>query len=160
MKMQSPKFINNRWVKLPKAILRVQRARAFGYWLSILSLVGIPLLSGCVYSLHPHNIPTIQTLRINGDTPQNYLVRVDDSVRDRHVDYPVASNGLVSFQVPSLPSGCAVRLFGLVKISDHRPEDVRAFQLARDGKTVRRLSLDDISNLPLDSNNIRQVKVE
>jgi hypothetical protein len=144
----------------PKALLRVRREYTAGWWFSILSFASIPFLSGCVYSLHPYNVPASQTLKIIDDSPQDYVVRVDDSLGNRHVDYPVTPDGLVSFQVPSLPRGCAVRLFGLIRISDYRAEDVKAFQLSRDGKTVRKLSLDDISNLPLDSNGVGQVKLE
>jgi hypothetical protein len=100
-------------------------------------------LTGCVYALHPYNAPSQQSLQIQPPAPQRYTVHIDDGQ-----SYPVAADGRVSFEVPPLPRGCAVYVFGLVKVADHRSEDVRAIQILREGDVVRRLSLNQISELP------------
>ena len=120
----------------------------------------VVLLCGCAYSLHPYNTPSVQSLKIVNDSPQQYIVRVDDKLGNEQKDYLVGSDGVVSFQVPSLPRGCAVRLFGVIKIADHQPEDVKAILLIKDEQTVRELSLNDISHLPADSNGVRQLKAK
>ena len=118
------------------------------------------LLCGCAYSLHPYNTPSVQSLKIVSNSPQRYSVRVNDKLGNEQKDYSVGSDGVVSFQVPSLPRGCAVRLFGVIKIADHQPEDVKAILLIKDQQTVRELSLNDISHLPADSNGDRQLKAK
>jgi hypothetical protein len=52
-----------------------------------------------------------------------------------------------------LKTNRAVYLFGLVKIADHRAEDVPAIQVLRGERVVRRFSLNQISNLPVDAEN-------
>ena len=117
-------------------------------------------LCGCTYSLHPSNTPSEQSLKIVSEAPQKYLVRVDGSPGDEHKDYPVGSDGIVRFRVPQLPRGCAVRLFGVIKVADNKSEDVRAIQLIKDGKTVRKLSLNDITKLPVGTNGVREVRIK
>jgi hypothetical protein len=101
------------------------------------------LMTGCVCALHPANATSRQTFQFLPPAPEHYTVRVGDGQ-----SYPVASDGRVSFEVPPLQSGCAVYLFGLVKVADHQSEDVPAIQVFRDGRLVRRLSLNQISKLP------------
>jgi hypothetical protein len=72
----------------------------------------------------------------------------------------VAADGFVSFEVPPLPRGCAVYLFGLVKVADHRSEDVQAIQILKDGDVVRRLSLNQLSELPVGPDGIRVVALK
>lgn len=107
----------------------------------------LPLaITGCVHALHGYNAPSRQSLQIQTPTPERYTVRVNDTQ-----SYPVPSDGCVSFDVPSLPRGCAVYLFGLVKVADHRSEDVVAIDVMRDGQVIRQLSLSQISKLPTNS---------
>ena len=120
----------------------------------------VVLLCGCAYSLHPYNTPSVQSLKIVGDSPQRYIVRVDDKLGNEQKDYSIGSDGFVSFQVPSLPRGCAVRLFGVIKVADHQSEDVKAILLLKDEQPVRELSFNDISNLHVDTNGVRQLKTK
>src|SRR5579862_358744 len=90
---------------------------------------------GCVYALHPYNAASRQSLQIEPPGPERYTVRVGEGE-----SYSVAADGRVNFDVPSLPRGCAVYLFGLAKVADHRPDDVRAIHVLKDGEVMRRLS--------------------
>lgn len=72
-------------------------------------------------------------------------------------NYPVATDGRVTIDVPQLPRGCAVRLFGVIKVSDSRSEDVRAIHLLKDGTVVRKFSLTQLCQLPVDSEGYRTV---
>jgi len=113
----------------------------------VIALFMLPLaITGCVHALHGYNAPSRQSLQVQAPAPHRYTVRVNDGQ-----SYPVSSDGRVSFEVPSLPRGCAVYLFGLVKVADHRSEDVAAIHVVADGKVVRRLSLNQISKLPTNS---------
>ena len=116
--------------------------------------------TGCTYSLHPYNTPSNQTIRIVGQAPQEYVVRVEANGGGEFKDYTVATNGLVTILVPSLPRGSAVRGFGLVKVADSQSEDVKAICLVKNGKAVREFSLNDLSKLSTDSEGVRQMKVK
>jgi hypothetical protein len=113
--------------------------------LSILSLCFLLFATGCVHALHPYNSPSQQKICVQSPSPDHLVIRVADTQ-----DYPVASDGRVTFDVPRLPRGCAVYFLG-VKVSDSRSEDVRAIHLLRDGSVVRRLSLAQIDKLPVDA---------
>jgi hypothetical protein len=113
----------------------------------VIAICMLPLvITGCVHALHGYNPPSRQSLQVQARAPERYTVRVDEAQ-----SYPVPSDGLVSFDVPSLSRGCAVYLFGLVKIADHRSEDVAAIEVISDGRVVRQLSLSQISKLPTNS---------
>lgn len=120
----------------------------------------VSMLCGCVYALHGYNAPSDQTLKIISDSPQKYILRMDDGFGDQHKDYSVGGDGIVRFKVPSLPRGCAVRLFGVLQVADHRSEDMRAIELLKGGKSIRKFSLDDIAKLKLDSSGIPSVKIK
>jgi hypothetical protein len=123
----------------------MRRLASIGY------CVLLPLsMAGCAVALRPANMTSRQTLQIQAPGPERYGVRVNDTQSCQ-----VATDGLVSFEVPPLPSGCAVYLFGFVKVSDRRSEDVPAIQVLREGQVVRRLSLNQISRLPSGSGESR-----
>jgi hypothetical protein len=125
----------------------------------VLSLVSLALpaltLTGCVYALRPANPPSQHVLRILAHAPQHYVLRVDKGPPHR-----VGFDGLISFAVPPLEPGCAVYLFGVVKVADHRAEDIPAIEIFRGGQVVRRLSLKDLHYLRLDSDNCRLLRLQ
>jgi hypothetical protein len=112
-------------------------------------------LTGCVHALHPQNARSEQTLRIQASSSERYTVRVDGGQ-----NYPVAQDGRATFEVPPLPRGCAVYLFGLVKVSDSRPEDVRAIHVLRGTQVVRKLSLNQLVRLPVDTRGTHLLTLE
>ena len=129
---------------------------ASAQWTLIASLVVLSaLLCGCVNALRPYNQPSQQKVRVQSPTPLRYTVRVADKT-----NYPVAPDGRVTLDVPRLERGCATYLFGVVKVNDGSPYDVPAIHLNRDGRTIRKLSLNDLAKLPVDEQGYRLVKVE
>lgn len=114
--------------------------------LPISSLLPLFLLTGCVYGLRPGYPPSQQKLSLQTASPTNYLVRVAGSN-----DFPVALDGRVTIDVPTLPRGCDTYLFGFIKLNDGSPERVRAIHVLKDGKVVRKLSLEKLKSLPVDS---------
>ena len=118
-------------------------------------VVLLALVSGCVNALRPYNQPSQQKLRVQSPTPQKYIVRVADKL-----DYPVAADGRVTVGIPQLERGCAMYLFGVVKVKDSSPYDVRAIHLKKDNRTVRELSLKELAKLPVDEQGHHLVKVE
>ena len=71
----------------------------------------------------------------------------------------MAVDGQVSFTVPSFHHGCDLYLFGVVKTRDGSAENVRVIELRRDGRVVRRLSLNQIARLPRDKAGYGVVRV-
>ena len=119
----------------------------------IVVVVAVALcLSGCVHALHAYNTPGQEKLHVVSARDGQYAVRIKD-----HAETMVPPDGRVLVDVPTLPRGCSVYLFGFIKVSDGSPERVRAIQVLRDGKVVRRLSLQTIHDLPLDSDGYRVV---
>ena len=111
-------------------------------------------VSGCVHALHAYNTPGQEKLHVVTARDGQYVVRIED-----HTETVVPPDGRVLVDVPTLPRGCSVYFFGFIKVSDGSPEGVRAIQVLRDGKVVRRLSLRTIHELPLDSDGYRVVKL-
>lgn len=124
--------------------------------LLVASLLAIcALLCGCVYALRPSNQPSQERIRVQTATTQRYSIRVAD-----RIDYPIPPNGRVIVDIPQLERGCATYLFGVAKVSDSSPEEVAVIVLKKDGRTIRKLSLNDLKKLPIDSQGYRLVKVE
>jgi hypothetical protein len=114
--------------------------------ISISSLFLALFLTGCAYELHPYNTPSSQKLRVRASSPERYIL----CVAGEH-QYFIPADGRITFEVPSLPRGCAVYLFGVVKVKDSTSEKVQAIHLLRDGKVVRKLSLTQLRGLPVDA---------
>lgn len=66
-------------------------------------------------------------------------------------NFPVAADGRVTFDVPTLPRGCDTYLFGFLKLSDGSPERVKAIHVLKNEKIVHKLSLQKLENLPVDA---------
>ncbi|HEY1172608.1 MAG TPA: hypothetical protein VGH19_14655 [Verrucomicrobiae bacterium] len=112
----------------------------------ISALQPLLLLTGCAYALRTGNPPSHQKLSLHTTSPTNYLVRVADTN-----DFPVAADGRVTIDVPTLPRGCDTYALGFIKISDGSPERIRAIHILKDGKIVRKLSLEKLKQLPVDT---------
>lgn len=113
------------------------------------------LLTGCVHALRPYNEPSQQKLHIQSSIPQQYAVRIAEGS-----EYHVPSDGRVAVDVPRLERGCATYLFGVIKVKDSSPYDLPAIQLSKDGRTVKKLSLNDLTMLPVDERGYRIVTVD
>jgi hypothetical protein len=128
---------------------------------SAIARSGLPLaalligasVTGCVYALRPSNLASQQKLRLETAAPQQYSVQVADKVEER-----VPPDGRIVVAVPPLERGCATYLFGLVKIKDQSPENVRAIVVKDGDRVVKKLSLNDIAKLPTDGNGYHVVR--
>ena len=112
-------------------------------------------LSGCVHADGPYNQPSQEKLRLESKAPQTYSVQVADKT-----EVPVATDGRVIVEVPRIQRGHTTYLFGVAKVSESAPENVAAIILKKDGRTVRKFSLNDLKTFPTDSEGYRLLKVE
>jgi hypothetical protein len=76
------------------------------------------------------------------------------------VDFPVGADGRVVVDVPRLERQHATYLFGVAKVSESSAYDIPAIDLKKGGRTVRKLSLNDLKKLPADSEGYSLVKLE
>jgi hypothetical protein len=84
-------------------------------------------------------------------SPERYVVRVKAKA-SKSTDFPVASDGRVTINVPPLPRACSVYLFDLVKISEGiDPSKTKSVQLIDGADIVAQLSLTEIAKLPADA---------
>ncbi len=112
----------------------------------ISALLSMLFLTGCVYALRPGNTPSQQKLCLKASSPTDYIVRVADTN-----DFPVATDGNVTINIPTLPRGCDTYLFGFIKLNDGSPERIKAIHVLKDEKIIRRLSLEKLAQLPVDA---------
>lgn len=110
---------------------------------------GFALLSGCAYRLPASNVPSQERLMVIAKSPERCVVRVKAS---DSADFPVASDGRVTINVPPLPRACSVYLFDLTKISGGiEPSETKSIQLIDGADIAAKLSLTEIAKLPTDA---------
>ncbi|HEV2248646.1 MAG TPA: hypothetical protein VGW37_18525 [Terriglobia bacterium] len=112
-------------------------------------------LVGCVHSDLPYNERSQQRLRLDSRTPEAYTVQAADKA-----ETPVGADGRVIVDVPQIGRGHKTYLFGVAKVKERSAEDNPAVSVKRNGRTVRKLSLSELSRLSPDSEGYRLVKVE
>jgi hypothetical protein len=111
--------------------------------------------AGCVVADGPYNQPSRVKLHLESPTPQVYTVQVASDAA-----FPVGTDGRVVVKVPRLERGHATYMFGVAKVSESSPYDIVAIDLKEGGRTVRKLSLNDLKKLPTDSEGCTLVKPE
>lgn len=110
---------------------------------------------GCATVSRTYNVPSQQNLRIESPSHHaRYAVEV------LQMTYPVSDDGSVTFDVPRLPRGSEIYLFGVIKLSDGSPKNVRAIHLKIGNRTIRKLSLNELAKLPIDDEGYRLLRVK
>jgi hypothetical protein len=131
---------------------RVAELGALGVMQRALPILLVALLaatSGCSYGLRKFNAPSQEKLQIQTVAATNCTVRIVGA--DKTETFSPAADGRVTLDVPRLPRGCDVHLFGFIKIEDGGPENVSAIHVLRGDKVVRKLSLTKLRKLPVDA---------
>lgn len=114
-------------------------------------------LSGCAYVLPLATNPTDVKLRVQTSHPENHIIRVTAS--EPPSEYPIHSDGTVSFTVPQFRRGCSIYLLGAIKVADGRPERLRVVEVRNEKRELRRLSLNQLAKLPQDADGYRTIKL-
>ncbi len=109
---------------------------------------------GCINALRPYNSPSQQKLRVQSSDPRQFTFHLLEKA------YSVPADGRVTLDVPRLERGCATYLFGVIKIKDFSPYDIRAIKLKKEGVVTREFSLNDLAKLPMGENGYRIIKIE
>ena len=115
------------------------------------------LLTGCIsFALLARNTPSQQAIRLLATAPENYSIRVDSGTSSEQA---VGRDGRVTVNVPSLPRGCDVYFFNIKVGGAERPLDQKVIQVVRGVDIVKKLSLNDLTKLPIDSEGYRLLRI-
>lgn len=122
---------------------------------TVSSLALCATLTGCVHADGPYSRPLQQKLRLQSEAPQTYAVQVADGVA-----VPVSADGRVVVEIPRLQRCRTAYLFGIVKVREDFPEDAVALVVKKEGRIVKKLSLNELKALPTDDEGYKLLKVE
>jgi hypothetical protein len=91
-------------------------------------------------------------------SPEHYVVRIKAS---DIAEFPVASDGRVTIDVPRLPRACSVYLFDRIRISGGvEPFTSKSIHLIDSGNIAAKLSLAEIATLPSDASGYHILKLK
>ena len=111
--------------------------------------------SGCVYALNKYNQPYDTAIRIQSQDPEQYMVHVDADGGSIQTN----ANGTISVHVPRLPRACDVIFLG-VPLTSRNGVDRDVIHVRKGTKLVKKLSINDLRNLPQDAEGVGLVKMK
>jgi len=120
--------------------------------------LGMALASmGCSYALPVATPPSAERVRVLAKSPQLLVIHVDVG---HVVDYPVPTDGRLTLGVPAYRRGCSVYLLNEVRVSDGTdPLKAWTVTVSSNGKSLRALSLRQLSHLATDSEGFRLLEI-
>jgi hypothetical protein len=124
----------------------------------LLCVVGVALLclEGCAYRLYAPSPPVRELIKIVDKSPNSFIVHVGLGT----TDYQVPSDGRLVVMVPGYRPSCGVYLFDWIKVGGGKyPTDAPAITVMGKNKIVRRLSVKQITSLPIDSDGYRLLTI-
>jgi hypothetical protein len=105
--------------------------------------------TGCAYRLPLSTLPSQQRLKIVDASAEPCAIRL--RIHDPK-EYRVAKDGRITVDVPGDSGECSVYLFDLIPVQrGANPLTAKTFEIVEGDKTVRKLSLKEISELPMDA---------
>jgi hypothetical protein len=107
-----------------------------------------------VVGLPPPNPLTAQRLSVIA-SPEAYSIRV---VARSGGTFAVPPSGEVLVEIPALPRECSQYFLGM-RVTDGSPEAKKAVLISRRGRVVKKLSLNDLAQLPVDATGRRQLRL-
>lgn len=114
------------------------------------------VLGGCALALPAYNRPFKVHVVVVAPEPERYEVVIDGS---DHSLEPVSEDGRVTLQFPVLPRYCDPYLFGAIRLRDRSVENRKIVRFVRDGRVVKRLSVNQIRRFPEDSTGRHRIPV-
>lgn len=139
-------------------LLTVNTIRFSRLNLSGIVVLASAVLSSCAYRLPVSNVPSQQRLMIVARSPERYVVRVQAS---DVAEFPVATDGRVTVDVPRLPRSCDVYLFDRIRISRGvKPLTAKSLHVIDSGNIAAKLSLAEIAKLPSDASGYHILKLK
>ena len=122
---------------------------------TVLLAIAIASSGGCVLALPGYNEPFEERLAIIAPHPGSYEIALDGS------EVPptrVPSDGKTVLHFPVLPRHCSTFFLG-IKVKDRSVAHRKLILLLRDGRVVRKLSVDKLRSLPVDPAGYHQLRL-
>lgn len=110
-------------------------------------LGGVSALVGCALALPAYNQPFEERVIVISPSPQGVRVWIDGS---RQESIQVPADGRTVLRFPVLPRECSTYLFGL-RIKDRSVEARKLVEFVRDGRVIKKVSVNDLRALSVDS---------
>jgi hypothetical protein len=101
--------------------------------------------SGCANALHPYTSGVPQRIRVDATNPQQFAFRVRKGEEQK-----IRDDGTINFKVPRFHN-CSRYVLGM-RIYDGTPEKMKVIELTKNERTIQKLSLERIAELPKDKN--------
>lgn len=103
-----------------------------------------------------YNTPTSYRVKIEAKTGGQYRI---DIQAPQTLSFLVSSNGEATLDIPRLPRACCWDLFGLTLV-DGSPRTRRLVWVLRDNQMVRRLSIAELEQLPVNADGTIRLKLD
>jgi hypothetical protein len=114
----------------------------------LLSLFAAALLTnGCVLALPGYNDPFNEKLRVVGDAPSQFDVSIEGSDLGQ---LAVPEDGRLLLEFPVLPRECSTYFLG-IRVEDRSVTGRKLIHISRDGRVVKKLSVNKLRKLPVDA---------
>jgi len=123
-------------------------------WAALLS--GAVTLSGCALGLPGYNQPFQEKVVVITPSPEAVQVRIEGSQQE---SIRVPADGRTIVQIPVVSRECSTYLFGL-RIKDRSVEARKLIAFVRDGRVVKKISVNSLRRLPVDPAGYHELKLK
>jgi len=118
-------------------------------------LIAASAVGGCVIALPTYNRPFDERVAIVAAEPSSYQIVIEGS-RDETIVVPADGRTVVHF--PVLPRECSTFFLG-IRVDDRRVEARKIISIVRGGRLVKKLSVNRLRKLPVDSDGYHRVRL-
>jgi hypothetical protein len=112
-------------------------------------------MGGCALGLPGYNVPFNERVLVLAESPTAYQIVIDGSKQGA---VPIPPDGRVTLQFPVLPRQCSTYFLGF-RIKDRSVEARDLVHFIRDGRVVKRLSVNEIRRLPADALGFHKIRL-
>lgn len=111
--------------------------------------------TGCALALPYYNAPFSEKVLVIAPDPSAFQIQIEGSGQD---PVSVPPDGRLVLEFPVLPRECSTFLLGM-KVKDRSVEARKIIEVLRDGRVVRRLSVNQLRRRPVDEAGFHEVSV-
>ncbi len=112
-------------------------------------------LAGCANALPTYNQPFQERLSVISSAPSNLSILIEGG---EQAAVPVPRDGRMILNFPVLPRECSTYLFGIM-VADRSVEARPIIHFMKDGRLIRRMSVNSLRASPVDSGGFHEVRI-
>jgi len=114
-------------------------------------------MQGCAYRLYAPSPPVSERIRIIGESPDRFSVRVNAGYVS---DYPVPKDGRITVTIPGERPSCGVYFFNMIKVGGgNYRKQTSVITVTEGSKTVQEFSRKQLAALNTDSAGYRLLTI-